>query len=122
MNEELYKERIMEYYKDAPNKEEMYEPDIKVPAKNVSCGDSYILYLKLNGDKIKKATFSGIGCVISQVSASMLTEKLVGLSLKDASKITKDDIYKMLGVEISIGREKCALLLWNALKQAVKTD
>ncbi len=119
MNDDLYKQHIMDYYNNQKNKEQMHDPDIEVPAKNTSCGDSYILYLKINGDKIEKATFSGIGCVISQVAGSMLTEKITGMSIEDAKKIKEDDIYKMLGVPVSTGRQKCALLLWKGLKKAL---
>lgn len=120
MNEELYKQHILDHYNNPRNKAEMFEPTVKVPAKNASCGDSYILYVKIENDIITEATFSGVGCAISQASASLLTEKVTGMTTDHAQKITEDDVYTMLGVEISIGRQKCALLLYNALQEAIK--
>ncbi len=119
-NNELYKQHVLDHYNNPHNKEEMHEPNVTQVAKNASCGDSYILYLKTDGDKIEKATFSGVGCAISQASASMLTDKIKGMTLDEAKKITEEDVYEMLGVEISVGRQKCALLLWNGLKSALE--
>lgn len=98
----------------------MYEPDVRVPARNASCGDSYILYLKVEGDRIQQATFSGVGCAVSQAAASMLTDKLQGMTFEEARTITEDTIYTMLGVEISEGRQKCALLMLRGLEEALK--
>ena len=60
--------------------------------------------------------FHGRGCAISQASASLLTERLKGLSLEDARKISKDDVLGELGIEISPARIKCALLSLKVLK------
>lgn len=119
MDSELYKQHILDLYKKPHNKEEMYEPDVRVPAKNASCGDSYILYLKIDRGRIQQATFSGVGCAISQASASMLTDKLQGMTFEEARAITEDTIYSMLGIEISEGRKKCALLLFRGLEEAL---
>lgn len=97
----------------------MDAPDVEEVAKNASCGDSYILYVKFDGDRIKEVSFSGSGCAISTAAASLLTEKVTGMSIADAQEITEDDIYGMLGVQISIGREKCALLLFNTLQKVL---
>lgn len=120
-NSELYKQHILDHYNNPRNKAEMFEPTVKVSAKNASCGDSYYLYLKIENDCIVEATFSGVGCAISQASASLLTEKLKGMTTKHAGEITEEDIYTMLGVEISLGRQKCALLVYNALQEALAT-
>jgi len=120
LNSELYKQHILDLYTHPHNKEEMYEPDIVIPAKNASCGDSYILYLKTDGVTIKQATFSGVGCAISQASASLLTDKLQGLSIQKAREITEESVHSMLGVEITEGRKRCALLLFRALEEALR--
>lgn len=121
MNEALYKQHILDHYKNPRNKAEMEDPDITHVAKNASCGDSYILYLQVRDTRISACTFSGVGCAISQASASMLTEKVIGMSVTEAKQVTEQDIYAMLGVPISLGREKCALLVYHALKEAIHT-
>jgi nitrogen fixation NifU-like protein len=67
--------------------------------------------------KIKNIAFSGAGCAISQASASMLTEKLMGKTIEGIKKIRNDEIFKMLGVPISPGRVKCALLALMCAKK-----
>lgn len=118
-NSEIYKQHILDHYNNPRNKAEMFEPTVKVPAKNASCGDSYILYLAIEKDIINEATFSGVGCAISQAAASMLTEKLAGMTLDEARTLKEEDIYTMLGIEVTVGRQKCALLLFNALQEAL---
>jgi len=120
MSEELYRQHILDLYNKPHNKEEMFEPDVIMPAKNISCGDSYILYLKVCGDRIERATFSGVGCAVSQAAASLLTDRLQGVTFAEARNITESDVYDMLGIEITIGRQKCALLLYRALQDVLK--
>jgi nitrogen fixation NifU-like protein len=65
---------------------------------------------------IEDIRFHGRGCAISQASASLLTERLKGMTLDDAKKISKDDVLGELGIEISPARIKCALLSLKVLK------
>ncbi len=119
MNEDLYKQHILDHNSAPRNKEVLENPTIELPTKNPSCGDSYILYLNVKGGCIEKATFTGIGCAISQAAASLLTEKVKGMTVEHAKKLTKEDVYDLLKVDISSGREKCALLLFNGLQEAL---
>ena len=65
---------------------------------------------------IEDIRFHGRGCAISQASASLLTERLKGLSLDEAKKINKEDVLGELGIDISPARIKCALLSLKVLK------
>jgi nitrogen fixation NifU-like protein len=112
MSDELYKQHILDLYNKPHNKEEMDDADLVFPAKNISCGDSYILYLKTSDTHIERA--------VSQAAASLLTDKVRGMTFSEAKKITEKDVFAMLGIEITIGRQKCALILYNALQQALK--
>jgi nitrogen fixation NifU-like protein len=118
MNDVLYQAHILDHAQHPRNKAEMLEPDVVVPAKNPSCGDSLVLYLKLNDGTIAEATFSGVGCALSQAAASLLTEKITGKTLADALQLTEADVYALLHVEVTAGRQKCALLAWRALMEA----
>lgn len=116
---DLYSEIILDHYKHPHNKGKLKNATISVDEINTSCGDSIKLHLLVGKDKkIKKAMFEGAGCAISQAAASMLTDKLVGMSLKNIEKISNEDIYKMLGVQISAGRVKCALLGISTARKA----
>ncbi|MBS3162447.1 SUF system NifU family Fe-S cluster assembly protein [Candidatus Woesearchaeota archaeon] len=117
--EEIYKENILDYYKHPKNKKEL-KTKTKAHDKNTLCGDEITIYLRIKANKIQEATFTGNGCAISQASASMLTEKLKGLTLKQAKAISKDDILKMLGIPLSFMRTKCALLSLKVLNKALE--
>jgi nitrogen fixation NifU-like protein len=118
-DEEIYKENILDYYKHPRNKKEL-NTNTKAHDKNILCGDEITIYLKIKNNKILEATFTGNGCAISQASASMLTEKLKGLTLKQAKAISKEDILKMLGIPLSFIRTKCALLSLKVLNKALE--
>jgi nitrogen fixation NifU-like protein len=68
---------------------------------------------------VTQAAFDGRGCAISQASASMMTEEIIGKSLEELKGWTKDDILDLLGIEIGPVRLKCALLPLKALKAGV---
>ena len=67
----------------------------------------------------KKLVFSGSGCVISQATASMLTEHCIGKNVEEVLALTKDDILKLIGIELGPVRLKCALLALQALQQGI---
>lgn len=117
---DLYAENILDHYRNPRNFGTLKGCDHKAKGANPMCGDKLIMELKATQTgKISEAKFHGIGCAISQASASMLTEKLKGMTLAQAEKINNDDIYKMLAVPISQSRVKCALLSLTTLKSAL---
>jgi nitrogen fixation NifU-like protein len=69
--------------------------------------------------KVVEIAFSGEGCAISMASASMLTEFVKGKSIEELKILTPEDIIKLLGIEITASRLKCALLPLEALKKLV---
>ena len=114
---DLYSERVLDYFKNPRNKEKMDSPTKMGNECNPLCGDKLTIFLRLNGDNIiEKATFDGTGCAISQAGASMLTEKITGMSLKEAQSLTDEDMLELLGIEVSAGRLKCALISIRTLK------
>lgn len=119
MGDGIYKENILDHYKNPRNKGSLENSDIKHIEFNPLCGDQIEITIKLDGRKISDMKFSGHGCAVSQSSASMLTEKVKSLNLNDAEKITKEDIIEMLGIPISPTRLKCALLCLDTLKNGI---
>jgi len=75
--------------------------------------------IELDGEKIKAYSFSGNGCAICMASADMLGDLIEGMTKDETLKLTKEEIYKMLGIEISVRRSKCALLSLLALQNAL---
>lgn len=118
---DLYSEIILDYFKHPRNKGEIENPSATATEYNLLCGDKVRIDISTDANgKITDIKFSGEGCAISQAATSMLTEKLLGKTLNEISKITNEDIYEMLGIPISPARVKCAVIGLIAAKNAVK--
>ena len=121
MSEELvYRENILDHYKHPRNKKTLDHPSVKHRELNPFCGDDITIYLHIKDNLITKATFTGHGCAISQASISLLTEKLVSMTIEEAQKLREEDIYELLGIEIEYTRRKCALLSLKALQKGLE--
>ncbi len=116
----LYQENILDHYKHPHNRGFMEGADVTQKGHNASCGDDLILYLKWNENVLKEITFEGFGCAISQSGASMLTDKVKGISRSEISVLGEKDMHELYGVKIGSQREKCAMLAMNTLKQAIE--
>lgn len=114
--DDLYREVILDHYQHPHNHGTLTEPDITFEDSNPLCGDKIRVDLKVENKIVKEVRFSGKGCAISQASASMLTDELIGKSLDDIKKIDKDFIFEMLGIPLSPSRVKCALLSLKVVK------
>ena len=133
--EELYKEVILDHYRAPRNKGQLDPHDVALERNNPLCGDELELFLKFDGEKIEGIAFDGKGCSISLASASMMTEKVQGLTVKDAGALAESikrmmageeegdpeaigDLVSLKGVVKYPVRIKCALLGWNTLLEA----
>lgn len=117
---DLYAENILEHYKEPHNRGTLKDASVIQTGANPLCGDHLALYIKHDGTRITNVSFDGRGCAISIASASMLTDELRGMSLKDARKLPKEKVLELLGVEIGPTRLKCALLVWDTMREALK--
>ena len=115
----LYREAILDHYKHPRHKGHLDSPDITHFDHNPFCGDEITLELKVEDGVVTQAAFDGRGCAISQASASMMTEEIIGKTLEELRGWTKEDILDLLGIEIGPVRLKCALLPLKALKAGV---
>ncbi|HEC24138.1 MAG TPA: SUF system NifU family Fe-S cluster assembly protein [Chloroflexi bacterium] len=115
--DDLYRELILDHYRN-PRKKGLLSPaDIDYEEDNPVCGDHIHLTIQLDENNVvRDVGWEGEGCAISQASASMLYETLIGKSLDEIRKISKDDILEMLGIELGPVRLKCALLSLKVLK------
>jgi nitrogen fixation NifU-like protein len=112
----MYREYILDHYKNPRNFGRLEHADISHEENNPLCGDVIGMDFRVRGEVIEDVRFHGRGCAISQASASLLTERLKGMSLEEARKIDKADVLEELGIEISPARLKCALLSLKVLK------
>ena len=91
--------------------------DVSVHDSNPLCGDEIDIHMKVNEGKIEDIKFEGRGCAISQASASMLTEMVIGKELEIIKELKKEDILENIGLtNLGPARIKCALLSLKVLK------
>ena len=115
--DDMYREVILDHFKNPRHKGTLDPNDFTYEDENPLCGDKLRIDVRLDeNERVKEVAFSGRGCAISQASASMLTESIVGKSLDELKQISKDDILDMLGIELGPVRLKCALLSLKVLK------
>lgn len=119
MDDDLYRQYILDHYRQPRNHGTLEHPDIHAADTNPLCGDRIALDLHMDGDRVSEVRFSGRGCAISQASASMLTEQIDGATLDELRAITPQDVFDMLGVEIGPARQRCALLALRVLHQGI---
>ena len=120
---QLFREIILDYYTNPRNKGSISKPSAFASDWNPLCGDKIKFEILFGEDgHVSQAKYNGDGCAISQVCASMLTEKIQGLTAKQMGKIGEKEVIGMLGVDISPARKKCALLGWLVMRKALKLD
>jgi nitrogen fixation NifU-like protein len=135
--ETLYKEIILDHYR-SPHHKGLRDPyDAEVHHLNPTCGDEITLRVQLDGDRIVDVSYDGQGCSISQASASVMTDLVIGKTVPDAIEVHEEflrlmqskgelepdedvleDAVAFAGVSRFPQRIKCALLAWMAWKDA----
>ena len=121
MTMDMYRENILDHYKNPRNSGKVENPDISHHEYNASCGDDLTFTVKLDAQRrVAEVKFTGRGCAISMAAASMLSERVKGMSLDELHKLTSEDIFELLGTEIGPGRLKCALLPLKTLMTGVE--
>jgi len=121
---DMYQEVILQHYRTPRNFGPLEHADRMGEESNPLCGDHITMRLKVDpaSRRIEQVRFEGDGCAISMASTSLLTERLPGLTLDEAGKITQDDVIQKLGIPLSPVRIKCALTGFSALGRALHPE
>ena len=134
--DDIYKEVILDHYKNPRNKRELPGAELQCHANNPLCGDEITVFAHVEGGDVAQVTFQGAGCSISQSSASMMTEAVTGATVGDAKGLaerfrgmmagevepdeeTFGDLVALKGVVQYPIRIKCAVLAWDVLQDAL---
>ena len=133
----LYQELILEHYRHPRNKGELADHTAEARVANPVCGDELSVQIRLNGERIEEIAFEGQGCSISQASMSMLTELVKGSERSEAIRLANlftdmlhgsegassdrslGDLRALQGVSKFPVRVRCALLAFDALREAL---
>ena len=116
----MYSEHILELYKNPSNFGILENATSEATEHNSICGDEITVQVLVKNGKISNVKFSGSGCVLSMVVASLLTNKLKGMKIREVKNLDKDHIKKLFKAKINPTRIKCALLSLEATKKALK--
>ena len=132
---ELYREILNEHNLNPVHKKEMDSPSLCLNGVNPSCGDDITLSLKIEGDKVLDASFVGSGCAISQASADMMAELVIGKTKDEALRLADifdrmikgsvtdeeleslDEAAALQDISHMPARVKCAMLGWRTVKE-----
>jgi nitrogen fixation NifU-like protein len=137
--DDIYKEVILDHYKNPRNKRELPEATLRCSRNNPLCGDEITVFVRADGDTVQEVAFVGQGCSISQSSASMMTEAVSGKPLEDVRRLIHDframmagdldpteeefgDLVALKGVVKYPIRIKCAVLAWDILQEALEGE
>ncbi len=116
----IYRENILEHSKRPQNKGHLDPYDYAFEDTNPLCGDEVRIELRVDDSgTVTDVAFDGQGCAISQASASMLTEMILGMHIDEIKAMPKEELLEEVGIELSPARLKCALLSFNVLKASL---
>ncbi len=144
--EELYREVILDHYRNPRNRRHIEHPDLHAEGNNPLCGDEITLDLSLDGDKVRDIAVLGHGCSISQASASMMSQAVKDKTIDEVSDLISrfkammdigdgseagldpdrpgsvlGDLEALQGVRKFPVRIKCANLAWTTLEEALRS-
>jgi nitrogen fixation NifU-like protein len=121
MSDDLYREIILDHYKNPRHYGEIEDADASAEGQNPLCGDEIAVFVAFNGDgeTIEEVRFRGRGCAISQAATSMLTELVEGRAAAEVAAMPQEELLEEIGIPLTPIRLKCALLGLGVLKVAL---
>nr|WP_308627509.1 SUF system NifU family Fe-S cluster assembly protein [uncultured Eisenbergiella sp.] len=139
-NKTFYQEILLDHNKNPGHKHPLPDADRELEGVNPSCGDDIVLQLKIENGRVLDGAFGGNGCAISQASADMMLDLVIGKSTEEAGRLTGVFLRMIQGratpeeleeLEESVclrdvahmpARVKCAVLGWHTLEELLKNE
>lgn len=139
----MYQDALLAHHRAPHNRRVIEAPSATGARKNPVCGDDITVMVLLDADIVRDVAFTGRGCSISTASASMMTDAVIGLAVADALTVAEavdrmlhpadggpgsaaslpvplpDALTPLRGVAPFPGRHGCAMLPWQALREAL---
>lgn len=120
MTTDLYREEILEHYKEPLNFGKLKKYDVHAKQLNPFCGDEIELFLAIEKGVVLDIGFVGTGCAISIASTSILTDHVKSKKINELTKFSDEAMLELLAIDISETRKKCALLGFAVLKDCLE--
>lgn len=121
MDRQEYIDVILEHFQSPVNKGRMEDATVQLGGGNPGCGDLITIYLKIGEDgRIRKASFEGEGCTISQAGGSMITEMIEGMTLDEVRALGTQTMIDEMGPDVVKSRVRCATLALGTAQGAVE--
>lgn len=117
---DIYQEKILDHYHEPQNHGKIENPTHVRSANNPTCGDKISITARVEDDIVKDIKFTGDGCTISQAATSIVTDEIIGKSVEEALAIDREKVIELLGVDVGIGRIRCALLGIRTIQKALE--
>lgn len=114
-----YGATVLEHFRRPRNQRTLENPTVAREGYNPLCGDRVRIELEIADDAVLSAAFTANACAICTASASLLTERLNGLSVARAAEVTDDEVVAALGTQLPAGRMLCATLPLRTLREAL---
>ena len=115
----MYTKKVIQHFQHPKNMGKIKDADGIGEVGNPQCGDILKFYIKVKDNKIKKISFETLGCAVAIAVSSVITQMAKNKTLKQAMKITKQDIAEELG-SLPAFKMHCSNLATEALQKAIK--
>ncbi len=116
----IYREYILDLYRNPKNKKRIDLAEYTAHKNNPTCGDEITIYIHADNGTIVDVGFEGVGCAISQASASLFTEHIKNKTIDEVKEMADASVLELLGIDVGINREKCALLIFRTFQESIK--
>jgi nitrogen fixation NifU-like protein len=117
---DIYREEFMEIYKNPMNEGKLENPTVVEHGVNEACGDEMDLYLKIENGIVIDASFKAQSCSVGIVSSAILTDEIKGKKITEIKDLSKEDLLKLIGVNLTTSRIKCATLPLETLHKSLE--